>query len=81
VDDGRWVVAEAGEAHAPSELARTEPDAAAGLYHMASIRGRRGDVDFGPSHRDFGNRIGRGIGNVQPLNVEQGVGGNGKSNV
>jgi hypothetical protein len=43
--------------------------------------GRSSNVGFGPSHRDFGNRIEVGIGTDAPLNVEQGVGDNETSNI
>jgi hypothetical protein len=39
VDEGSRVTVDVGEAHAPSELVRTEADAAAGRYRTASIRG------------------------------------------
>jgi hypothetical protein len=48
---------------------------------MPPIRGRRGNVSFGPSHREFDNRIERGIDIDQLLNIERGVSGNETSNV
>jgi hypothetical protein len=45
------------------------------------LYGRHGDLDFSPSHRDFGHRIERGIGSDQLLNVERGVHGNETSKV
>jgi hypothetical protein len=47
---------------------------------MASIRGRRGGLGVGSSHRDFGNRTEQGIDSYQPLNVERGVGAEETSN-
>jgi hypothetical protein len=39
----------------------------------ASIKDRSGDAGFGRSHQDFGNRIKRGTGTDQPLNLERAV--------
>jgi hypothetical protein len=77
-DDVLRVAAAAGGAHPQPSSSGQHRTVRQGGNVRHRLEGRRGDVGFGPSHRDGGNRtvnVEGGVGRNETLNVEGGVRG------